>query len=137
MTGLASCPPNSRVSVSATVRELCPFGITEASTGVQTARSAGRATTSMSAPVTTATRSGRRMTACASRYHAPCSAGRSGRRRRTASFAPQIANIVGAITSEATPATSATTAPAIPIDCRKPSGNTASVMSANDTVAAL
>jgi hypothetical protein len=77
------------------------------------------------------------MTACASRYHAPCSAGRSGRRRRTASFAPQIANIVGAITSEAMPATSATTAPAIPIDCRKPSGKTASVMSANDTVAAL
>ena len=68
---------------------------------------------------------------------APCSAGRSGRRRRTASFAPQIANSVGAITSEARPATSATTAPAIPIDCRKPSGKTVSVIRAKDTVTAL
>ena len=35
------------------------------------------------------------------------------------------------------PATSATTAPAIPIDCRNPSGNTVSVISAKATVTAL
>ena len=119
------------------MRALWPFGITEESTGVQTARSAGSARASISIPVTAATGSGRRITACASRYHAPCSAGRSGRRRRTASFAPQIANIVGAITSEARPATSATTAPAIPIDWRKLSGKTVSVIRAKDTVTAL
>ena len=41
------------------------------------------------------------------------------------------------MTSEAAPATSATTAPAIPIDCRKFSGNSVSVSSETATVTAL
>ncbi len=41
---------------------------------------------SISAPVTSATGSGRRITACASRYQAPCSGGLGRRRGATASF---------------------------------------------------
>ena len=53
--GLEPWPPGkSRSTVSATVRALWPFGITEESTGVQTARSAGSASTSISAPVPSA-----------------------------------------------------------------------------------
>ena len=55
----------------------------------------------------------------------------------TASLRPQMANVAGAITSAAAPATIATAAPAIPIDFRKPSGNTVSVISASATVTAL
>ena len=44
---------------------------------------------------------------------------------------------VGVITSEAAPATRATTAPAMPIDFRKPSGKTVSVIRAVATVTAL
>jgi hypothetical protein len=61
--GLGSSPPKSRVTVSATVRALWSLGITVASTGLQTARSAGSASTSISTPVTIATGSGRRITA--------------------------------------------------------------------------
>ena len=55
----------------------------------------------------------------------------------TASLEPQTAKIAGAITSAAAPATSETTAPAIPIDFRNPSGKTVSVTSASATVTAL
>ena len=133
MIGLASRPPKSRSRASATVRALWPSGITEESIGVHTARSAGSASSSISAPVASATGSGRRITACASRYQPP----RLVRRGLTASFSPQSANVAGAITSEAAPATSATTAPAMPIDFRKPSGKTVSVISAAATVTAL
>ena len=77
--------------------------------------------------------SGRRITACASRYQPP----RLVRRGLTASFEPQSANVAGAMTSDARPAMSATTAPAIPIDFRNPSGKTVSVISASATVTAL
>ena len=54
-----------------------------------------------------------------------------------ASFAPHTANSAGAMTSDAIPATIATDAPAMPIDCRNPSGKTVNVMSASATVTAL
>ena len=53
-----------------------------------------------------------------------------------ATFAPQIVSSAGEIVSAAIAATSATIAPAIPIDFRKPSGNTTSVASAHATVTA-
>ncbi len=119
------------------MRALRSFGSTDVSTGVQFAPSDGSATPIMMAPVTTATTPGRRMTAWESRYQAPDSAGRSGPRRRIASFAPHSANSPGAMTSAAIPATIATAAPAMPIDCRKPSGKTVSVIIASATVTAL
>ena len=48
-----------------------------------------------------------------------------------------MANVAGAITSADMPATSDTAAPAMPIDFRKPSGKTVSVISAKATVTAL
>jgi phage tail sheath gpL-like len=53
-----------------------------------------------------------------------------------ATFAPHTASSAGEIVSAQTAATSATVAPAMPIDFRKPSGNTTSVASAHATVTA-
>ncbi len=135
--GLVFWPAKSLRRLSATTRALLSLGITVSSTGVQTALSAGRASASITAAVTTATSPGRRITACESRYQAPSLSGRSGRRRRLASFWPQMANSAGEIVSAAAAATRATTAPAMPIDWRKPSGKRVSVIRAADTVAAL
>ena len=129
-----SWPAKSRSSASATVRELSPFGITEASTGVHATRSDGAAMASIRTAVAAATSAGRRITARERRYQPPWSSGRS-RRWRTVSLPPHTANRAGEITSDPTPATTATTAPAMPIDFRKPSGKTVRVASAIATVA--
>ena len=135
--GLVSWPPKSRARVSATVRALWPFGITDESTGVQTARSAGRARSEhQRAGARAATGSGRRMTAWASRYQRPAPPGaRAGAGRRASR--PRSRTSRARSRARRAPATSATTAPAIPIDCRKPSGKTVSVIRAKATVTAL
>ena len=115
------------------MRALWPLGITVESTGVQLARSAGAAATSISSAVATAMRPGRAMTPCASRYQPPAPRLRAG----TTSLVPQMANRAGVMISDAAAATSATTAPAIPIDCRKLSGNRTRVSSDTATVTAL
>jgi hypothetical protein len=53
-----------------------------------------------------------------------------------ASFRPHRPSSAGETISDASTATIATAAPAIPIDCRKPCGNRVSVASAQATVAA-
>ncbi len=121
--------------VSATVRALSPLGITELSLAdVHTTLSAGTAATSIAAAVTIAIGPGRRMTARANRYQRPSVASGSGCRR--ASFMPHRPSSAGDTTSADAAATSATTAPAIPIDLRKPCGNSVSVASAQATVIA-
>ncbi len=134
VTGLAPVPPNSVSIVSATVRELWSVGITELSMGVHSARVAGAARASMTTPVATAIAPGRRITACERRYQRPCSALRRGSRR--ASFAPHRPKITGEITSAAMAATTATVAPASPMDLMNPRGKTVSAASATATVLA-
>jgi hypothetical protein len=131
---LPPVPPKSEATVSATVRELLSVGITELSMGVHSARTAGAASASMTTPVAIATAPGRRITAWERRYQRPVSSGRL--RSLRPSLAPQSANIAGEITSAATAATTATIAPAIPIDLMKPRGNVVSAARATATVVA-
>ncbi len=121
--------------VSATVRAPCPGGITELSLAdVHTTLSAGAAATSIAAAVTSATGPGRRMTARANRYQRRRPASGAGCRR--ASLVPHRPSSAGETTSADSAATIATTAPAIPIDFRKPCGNSVSVDNAHATVIA-
>ena len=133
--GLPPVPPKSDATASATVRELLSVGMTELSMGVHSARSAGAARASMTTPVAIATAPGRRITACERRYQRPDVSDRPGRSLRP-SLAPQTANIAGEITRAAVAATTATIAPAMPIDLMKPSGNAVSAARATATVAA-
>ena len=106
-----------------------------ASTGVQLTPTAGRATASMTADVTTAITPGRRITPCASRCQRS-SADAAALPFLRSSFVPHIASSAGATASEATAATIATLAPAMPIERAKPRGKTVSVPSAAATVTA-
>ena len=126
--------PSPCASASATTRALLSFGMTVASTADHVVVSAGAATASISAAVTTATLPGRRMTQWASRCQRPAASPAPASPR--ASFAPQSANSAGEMTSAAAAATRATVAPAMPIDFRKACGKTVSVISAPATVAA-
>ncbi len=72
------------------------------------------------------------MTARARRYQRSRPASTSGR----ASLTPHSASSAGDTVTATTAATIATTAPAIPIDLRKPCGNSVSVASAQATVTA-
>ena len=78
VTGLVSWPPKSRASVSATVRELSLLRdhgrVDRRPDRPQRRERDGE----HQQPGDDGDRSGRRMTACASRYQAPCSGGRSG-----------------------------------------------------------
>ena len=134
VSGLAPVPPNADSVASATVRALLSVGMTELSIGLHSARRAGAAKASITTPVAIATAPGRRMTACERRYQRPRSAVLP--RSLRASLVPHRPNIAGAITSEATAATTATVAPASPMDLMNPSGNTVSAASATATVLA-
>ena len=130
-------PANSSSMASETTRALWPRGgTTVESTGVQTAESAGRARPSMTSMVVAATAPGRRMTAWERRYQRPWSSAALLRRERRCSLAPQRPKTIGEISSAARAATMATTAPAMPMDLRKPSGKTVRVIIATATVAA-
>jgi hypothetical protein len=135
MTGVPPEPAKSSWSVSATVRALWSVGITDASIGVQFTRAAGRASARTTSAVAAATAPGRLITACVRRYQRPRSSGAS-RRLRSDSLAPHRPNRAGEITRAATAATTATIAPAMPIDFTKPSGKTVRVIIAAATVAA-
>ena len=104
------------------------------STGVHVARSAGRASTTMTSAVTTVTVPGRRMTDWATPYQ------RASERSdfsRALSLTFHSAKNAGAIRHDAAAATRATPAPPMAIDWRKFSGNSSSVASAMATVSAL
>jgi hypothetical protein len=96
--------------------------------------SAGSAAASMRIAVTAATSPGRRMTARARRYQRSVSGSRDGAVR--ASLRPHTASSAGDTISAASAATTATQAPAMPIDFRNPCGNRIRVASAHATVAA-
>ena len=132
VTGVVAAPPNSRSEASDSTRALWPAGTASAPTGVQFTVRAGSATASITAAVATAITPGRRMTACAMRCQRSSAAADCLR----ASLWPQSASRAGETSSEAMPATMATLAPARPMDCAKPSGNSVSVPSAAATVAA-
>ena len=112
-TGLLSWPGKSRASWSPTVRALRPSGSVRMSTGVQTARRAGNASTTITRAVTAAMAPGRRMTDMATEYQR-ASARRE--RSRAASLTFQSAKKAGVIRHEAAAATRATPAPPMAMD---------------------
>ncbi len=134
VTGDWPAPAKSRASASATTRALWPCGITALSlAGDQETPSAGTTAASITAAVTAATNPGRRITSRANRYQrSPWPARASGR----ASAAPHSPSSAGDTVSALSAAITAVIAPAIPIDFRKPWGNSISVISAQATVAA-
>ena len=82
---------------------------------------------------------GRRMSACASRYQAPRSRGVAACRRTGSALmrGPSRKKSGGRTVSETSPASGPTSAPAIPIERRNPSGKTASVAIETPTVTEL
>ena len=143
-TGDTTVGGKSRRSAVSTTREESCGGSTEASTPVKRIERNGTASTTSSAVAPIATGTGRRISACASRYQPPRSprAARSAARRQRrgeSAFtrSPSRTKSAGRTVSEISPASGATSPPAMPIERRKPSGKIASVAIAAATVTEL
>ncbi len=122
-----------------------PFGTPLASTPMNLIPVNGIPSTSSTTTHAVAIGTGRRITACDSRYHGPSccwEAVRSAARRQRAGESelirgPSTASIAGRATSATVTATSAVIAPPSPIETRNGIGITHSVASASATVTAL
>lgn len=118
---------DSREMAAATTCALWLLGSTEALTALHLVCSVGIASASSTAIVAEAMISGRRTTTAARRYQTPLptGAGLTAPRR-----APSKTNSAGRSSSEVAAAVNVTTAPPMPIDCRKLRGKTMALGSA-------
>ena len=132
--GLSDCWPNSALTTSATTRALCEVGSTFASIPLQITPRLGAATRASSAVVTSATAAGRRIIALALRYQRPLP---SGSGRTLPMRAARSVSSAGRISSDAAAATSATTAPPMPIEIRNGCGKSVSTIIAPATATPL